>query len=323
MGRDLERGAFASSFMWAVVAVLALSGCRSAGAVDEAQRGPYRVASVEVEAVDSEQMVADWAPVTEVVERWFEKALRDSDRGVSRQEAGMAMRARVQHRARIDNRRDGARLIVVIEVELERTDVVESASAVRLVAKSEFRHPFALGQPSRPLLVPISHTLTRQAVDHAVAQLRDQAVVRQALGEELVERINDPRSAESARVLAIERLVRLAPDGASAALAVAAQDKDEEVAMAAARALFNVDRASSAQTIMKVAQRMSRDRDYERYLALLPLLGELDEPWVALYLETVAEAHRIRRVREQARALLEKSAVSTATGGGPQGSAPQ
>lgn len=93
--------------------------------------------------------------------------------------------------------------------------------------------------------------------------------------------------------------------------------------MAAARALYIIDRPASARALMNVAQRMSRDRDYERYLSLLPLLGELEEPWVALYLETVAEAHRIRRVREQARALLEKGEVNgSATGSGPQETSP-
>lgn len=314
MGRDLGGGALAGLLVWTLPVVLMVVGCKPGPQADGAQRGPYRVVEVEVQERARGDGV-DWAPASEALEGWLERAFRESDRGVSLDGDGLAMGARVNYVAQIENRRGGARLVVEVEVELERLQVGEGESDVVLVAKSEFRHPFALEQPSRPLLVPVSHSLARQAVDDAVGQLRDQALVRQALGEELVEKLNDSKTAESARVLAIERIVSVVPHGAVAALSAAADDPDVEVALAAARALFAIERQASARAVLKVAERMSRDRDYERYLSLLPMLGELDEPWVALYLETVAEGHRIRRVREQARALLEESALEAATGG--------
>ena len=122
--------------------------------------------------------------------------------------------------------------------------------------------------------------------------------------------IRQEEQARSARLLAIEQVVFAEEKSAEEALFDASQGEDLEVALAASRALYQLKSEQAGRALMGVAQRTSRDRHYEIYLEILPMLAELHEPWIHLYLETVAEAHRLRRVRESVRSLLEEPKAS-------------
>lgn len=278
-------------------------GCSETG--DESERGPYRVGEVEIVADDwAGPGDQDWGPISEHVGQWLEVALQDSERGLTRHGQGMEMRATVHHGIQVRENGGRAMLHVDVEILLERALIDEDSPMVVLSAQAQYRHPFALGRPSRGVLDPISRTLTRRAIDDVVGQLRDQAVVRQTMAEQLASRIGDADLSESARLLAIGLVAKANPGNAEEALAEATRDPHDAVAVAAAISLYEMKSDQAAYGLMNVAKRMSRDREYDTYLELLPLLGDLNVDWVNLYLETIAEAHRIGRVRDSVRSLL-------------------
>ncbi len=304
-----EAGAKGSPVLVAViVSLMVMMGCRGDPA-DAADVEPYQVVEIEISGTtDIEEQ--GWGPVPESLERWLASSLAGSNRGITAEKEGMEMRAVVEHGVHLIPRREGALLRVDMKMQLERMAVENGAPMVVLTASAEYRHPFALGQPTKGVLDPISRILARQAVDDLVGQLRDQAVVRQTLGPELARWVNCEETSNSARLLAIQRVVVTAPEdgpaAGEAALAEAARDVDDDVAEAAARALYELRAEGAAYGLMRVAQRLSRDQKYDRFMALLPLLGRLEVAWVEIYLETVARAHRIRRVRQAAGTALEQ-----------------
>lgn len=246
-----------------------------------------------------------WGPDKEVVTLWFEQALRSSDRGFKAQGEGLALRAQVDYRLLVIERPRGALLRIDVDVQLEPIFQGEGLSIPAITASVQHRHPFAVPIPSEALLAPLSQTLLRDGIDKVVLSLRDQAVVRLTLERNLGAAIRSEEHSTPARLIAIDRVVSAEILEAEDALLVATESSEPEIATAAARGLHRLKTPSSSKALLKVAQRMSRDRHYEHFEALLPLLATCQEPYIHLYLETVADAHRLRRIRDQARQLVE------------------
>ena len=290
---------------WMVVAVwmtcvVMVMGCDRENKKDPSQSDPYRITDIEINGAHERE---HWAPGDEHITRWFDAALYASDRGISRRQSGMNMQVTVHHRVRIEPLRRGARLVVDVDAEARRNSVSAEAPMVTLQATAQYRHLLARGRPSDKVLHALSRTLGRQAVDDVVTQLRLRARVRQSEANQLARWIADDDVDRATRRYAIRRALIYAPENLEPTLVDVAAGDDDEMVISAARALREIDSEHAAHAMMAVAQKLSRDEDYERFLEVLPLLGKLDAPWVSIYLETVAEAHRVPRVRSRASSL--------------------
>ena len=263
---------------------------------------PYRIGAMELNG-DGE--FHEWAPGDEHVSRWFDEALGDSDRGVSSSAEGMEMDLSVHHEVRLVELEHGARLEVDVEAQATRSVVSSSSPMVTLSAEANYQHPLARGRPSEQVLHALSRTMGHQAVGDVVEQLRLRARIRQSSSAEVAELIADKRADEEERLYAIEHVVQTKTKSAVPGLEQAVEDQNLDVSTAAARALYALEADSAAHGLMHVAQRLSRDKEYDRYLQLLPLLSQLDAPWVSIYLETVAKAHQAPRIRERVRSVMD------------------
>ncbi len=286
--------------MW-ILLVAALVGCDEKKSVDASQSNPYRITDIEI---NGEQERQSWAPGDEHITRWLDAALFASDRGLSRRKEGMNMRVVVHHQVRLEPLRRGARLVVDVDAEARRNSVSSEAPMVTLTASTQYRHLLARGRPTDQVLYALSRTLGRQAVEDVVTQLRLRARVRQTNPAHLSRWITDEEVHASSRRYAIRRALIYAPRNLEPALLEVVESNDEEMVVSAARALHELESERAAYVLMDVAQQLSRDEEYDRYLRVLPLVGQLDAPWVSIYLETVAEAHRVPRVRNRASSLV-------------------
>ena len=284
-----------------VIAAIGLSACDNDGGEDPIRSEPYRIGAVEVNG-DAER--EEWAFGDEHISRWTNAALEDSDRGISQKKEGMEMRVVIHHRVRLVDVGSGARLVIDVDARAQRSVVNSEDPMVTIRADAQYRHLLARGRPADGVLHALSRTLGRQAVDDVVHQLRLRARIRQSDTAELASWIEDDQIDDSVRRYAIRRALIYTPDGLEEALVNVTHDADDEVAPKAARALVEMESDDAPRAAMRVAQRLSRDEEYDRFLQMLPLLAELDEPWVEIYLETVAEAHSIRRVRSRARSVM-------------------
>lgn len=289
--------------VWIITVLVA--GCDGDETPDASQLEPYQIAAVEISDDNGEQQPRPaWSPGDTDVTRWVEAALHDSHRGISRRDDGMEMRVVFHHRIDLEQVRGGHRLVVGVDAQAERQVVDNDSPMVTLTGRAKYGHFFAENRDTQDLLNAMSRTLLRQAIDDVVDQLRLRARVRQLDASRLVDWIDNDELRASVRHYAIRRALIYTPDGLEDTLKKAVEQSDDEMAVYAARALFELDSDRAAHALMEVAQRLSRDKKYDEYMELLPLLGKVDAPWVAIYLKTVADAHRIPRVRRQASAVL-------------------
>ena len=283
----------------ALVAVCIL-GC-DREVVDASEVGPYAVAEVQV-INDVER--PGWAPGDDQMSTWFGEALGLSEKGLSAGPEGMAMRATLHHRVELRELPRGARLTVYVDLQAERSVISDEEPMVTLLARAERRHILARGMPSEEVLQGLSYALGRQAVDDAVLQLRLRAQIRQMEPAGLVAWVGDEELPDAVRRYAIRRAALHQPPGLEEALIEVAYQAPNQVAASAARALHAMESERATHLLMDVAQRASRDEEYDLYLGLLPLLADLDEGWVNIYLQTVARAHSVARVRVEAQAAI-------------------
>ena len=280
---------------------VALAACDDDDGLDPVESEPYKIASLQI---NGEGTSYPWAPGDQHLTNWLEDALHASHRGISRSQDGMEMNLTVHHRIELQELQRGARLVINIDAIAERGLVDSESPMVTVRARARFRHLLARGAPSESVLYALSRTMTQQAVDDVVQQLRLRARVRQMSPAELSRWIDDDEIDANVRRYAIRRALIYRPPHLEPTLVNVVDHGDDEVAPAAARALFELESDRAPHALMNVAQSLSRDGDYDRLLNLLPMLGELDEPWIALYLETVADAHGVARVRARARSVV-------------------
>jgi hypothetical protein len=279
------------------MAFLATTACSSESPVQH-----YSVVDVAIQT-SAEESVRSWLPEPEAAGRWLDRGLRSSERGLSATEGPVKLRATLNYTAYVLPRPQGTTLRVDVDLQLE-ADVDNHGEVLLLVASRQQRHALASHRPKEDLLVPLSRTLLHQAISEVLEELRDQAEVHLSPGDELTAWITNEGIAPSARRLAMLRASGAIDANSEAALLVASAHEDHQIALTAAQALFEAGSARAPHVLMRIAQQLSRDRLYDEYLEVLPLLHSLDEPWIALYLETVAEAHRMPRVRKLARDLI-------------------
>ncbi|TXD34187.1 hypothetical protein FRC98_19335 [Lujinxingia vulgaris] len=287
------------------------AGCSRGAQAEEAQGGPYRVVAMQVMEEGGEVGgvgVQGWAPEPVRVQEWWERALRESDEGLSPQGGGEGLKGRLMYRVKLNQALEGSVLVVRVEGRLEQEAVRGDGKAVSMRAQHVVRHPLVSDRPPEALLGALGRTLLRQGVDEVMEGLRAQAMVYQAAGGELGRWCADEEALASARLLAVQRVVEGAVEEAEEALIEAAGGRDEEVAFAAAQALWEMESSGAARALTELAERMSREQRYDDLIGLLPKLGTLSTPWVAVYLETLADAHHVSRVREHARRVLEMKA---------------
>ncbi|WP_199589760.1 hypothetical protein [Lujinxingia litoralis] len=282
-------------------------GCSTKAQAEEAQSGPYWVQSVQVlEEVSGEvAQRPGWVPEAQRVEEWWLRALRESEQGLSGQGGVKGLKSQVRYQVRLAQALEGSVLVVRVEGQAEPAVSREREEAVSMRAQHVVRHPLVSDRPPEALLGALGRTLLRRGVEEVMAGLRAQARVYQASAGELGKWCADDGAEASARLLAVQRVVAGAVMQAEEALAEAARGSDEEVAFAAAEALWELESRGAARALTELAERMSREQRYDDLIGLLPRLATLSTPWVAVYLETLAEAHDVARVREQARQALE------------------
>lgn len=284
------------------------AGCSRGAQAEEAPGGPYRVVAMQVmeEGEDVGRVGSQgWAPEPGRVQEWWERALVASDEGLSRAGGSEGVKGRLVYRVTLNQALEGSVMVVRVEGHLGSEVVGGDGEMVSMRAKHVVRHPLVSDRPPEALLGALGRTLLRQGVEEVVEGLRAQALVYQARGGELGRWCADEEAEASARLLAVQRVVEGAVEEAEDALIQAAGGGDEEVAFAAAQALWEMESEGAARALTELAERMSREQRYDDLVGLLPKLGTLSTPWVAVYLETLAEAHHVSRVREQARRALE------------------
>ncbi len=296
MGRATIKG-----LVMAIAALFVIVGCDRNEECELHLSNPYKIGELELNGVDEMQ---PWAPEDADVLRWVERALDDSHRGISRSEGGMEMRATLSRRVQLEQFADRSRLIVGLEAQVERVIVPSGAPMVFLTADVEYRHTMAERAPSEEVLRALTRTLERRAVGDVVNKLRLRARIRQSGPAELSSWVTDSSIPATERIYAMRRAQHQGSTQIEKALSEAAADEDVHVAVAAARTLLEMESARAAHQLMAVAQRMSRDREYDHYLELLAMLGRLDDAWISIYLETVADAHRFQGARARARELV-------------------
>ncbi len=285
-----------------VMGILAsmLGGCEDSEEEPGLEDGPYVVVSVELqESEDAER----WVPGEEDARRWFQEVLRKSERGLAEEGSGLPVRVILEKELRL--REMGSKKQLVMEF---RAQVVESQLSgvvpeLELTTEAEYVHALKEERPDDEVLEAMSNSLGRKAAQESMDVLRLLAVVRQGEPWELVRWSRTSTFGEEKRLLAIQELARREVAGAVPVLKTATKAESAAVAVEAAEALYALKRNDAAHLVMDVAQRMSRDEYYDEYLRLLSTVGKLDEPWVSIYLETVAQAHTNYRARQKARTL--------------------
>ena len=289
-----------SRWIAAVMIGLVWMGCDRDGEEPGVHQGPYSVVDIHLEQAEG----ADgWAPGDERVHRWFQEVLEESKRGMANGGEGFPVEARLRHGVRIDELDGATQLIVELDVAITEVGAAGGAPVLSMSTEAEFFHPLSEDHPDDDVLQAVSATLGRQAVEETVDQLRNLAEIKQGESWELVRWSRTSGFGKERRLLAIQELAHRDVEGAEATLKRATESESPKVAVEAALAMYKLDRDQAAHPLMDVAQRMSRDEEYEHYLRLLPVVGKLDEPWVSIYLETVAQAHTDYRVRQKARSL--------------------
>ncbi len=288
-----------------IVLCAALWSC----AADEEEPPGFTVGEVEVRG-SGERAERGWLPQEETVEGWVRRGLGESERGLRQGEEGQEeLRGTVRYTAYILSRPKGSTLRVDVDVQLEG-DVWDGQTVALMVSRQK-RQALSQRRPDDELLRPMSRALVRQAVEEAVEEARDQAEVEVATPEELRNWILGDGST-SARKRAIRRARWVDDDQTLGAVVAVARHGEDELSVAAARVLLERGSPEAGRALMRIAKQLSRDRKYDEYLEVLPLLNGLDEAWIDLYLQTVAEAHRAPRVRKRAQELV--------AGRGPVGS---
>lgn len=286
--------------------VAASAGCDGddTTAVDQHRVEPYQIAAVDIDIGGDDE---EWTPANEEVQQWFDDAVDDSHRGLSRRQAGMGMHATVYHRTRLQPMAGGARIAVDVDAHLHRSLLATGDSMINLRATATAQEELSGRHPSHHRLRRIAHDLGKEAQAEVVDRLRLRARLEQYGDDRLAAWIGDDRLGNAQRQIAIEWAIDedvAVDDALRGALVKSADGDDDDLVWAACRALVALDVDGAERIVMERAQRYSRDKKYDRFLDYLPLLGRLDAAWISIYLETVAEAHAAPQVRDEARSIV-------------------
>lgn len=265
----------------------------------------YQIVDIDVDVDGDDDR---WLPDQRRVQMWFTSAVGDNQGLVSTNNDGEPMRATLTQRMRHHNDGVSTRLVVAVEAELSRVAVSDNDTAITLQARSSADKVLAAAEPADRQLHQTGRALTVEAVETAAEKLELRARLRHWGNRQLLEWIGDDTTDTRRRMVAIDWLIdgqvgiddrRLRP-----VLADATATDDDDVAVTAARAMVHLDLDNAAHVLMDRAQSASRHGDYDRYLRLVPLLDELDEEWISIYLHTVADAHAQPRVRSEVRSVV-------------------
>lgn len=308
MGGAMRGGiAWMASFLMmlaAVVIVATIGHCDDETETDS-DSDHFQIVAIDVDTVGDD----DWIPDGDRIELWFSTAL-NGDELLSTQRDGTPMRARLNHQVRRHDGSEATRLVVDVDVRLDRI-VTSSNDQTEEIRASATTDRLVMGSdPSPTSLLHLSRRLGIEAIAAATEKLGLRARIATQGEEVLLDWIGDTEDKEPTnRLLAIDWAVdtALADDTRlETVLAETTGDEDADVAVAAGKALLDIEADRAAHLLLERTQQASRDQDYDLHIRLLPLLGKLDEKWISIYLQTVAEAHDERRVRNVARSVVDE-----------------
>lgn len=307
MAGDLEHHGIRRLTAWLLVVITGVAtACddHEEERADEQIPEVLRVADVEVETSGEDEQ---WSPDAERVDDWFNRALQESDLGLSADEGDVEMKVHLHHRTHLQEASEDQRMAVHVDARAVRRVVGNGEPMISLEAEATEASLIGEQHPSVLRLHHENEQVGREAVGRAVDKLRLRARLEGGGTERLLAWIEDETADTDKRVIAIDWAVDRQLEGAVVrpALVEALQADDPEIVGRACRALVELEVEGAAHLVVDRAQQLSRQDQYEAYLEVVPVLGELDERWISIYLQTVARAHDDPRVRQKARSTLD------------------
>ena len=286
----------------AAAMILMGSGCDD----DEPHSEGYRIVDIEVDADDGDD---PWMPAEKRVQMWFASAVGDDNGLVSTRTDGRDVTAELTHRVRRHSDGNATRLVVDVNVRLRPAINSDDNQPASLHADTMLDEVISDANPDNGQLSRTARQLSVRSVEKAAEQLELRARLDRGEDRQIVDWIAD----ESADPLRRKQAMQWVADATVTVdnfrvqpkLVEATEDEHHGVAITAGRTLVAIDADDAAHLVMDRAQEASRSGDYDRFLQWTPLLDELDEQWISIYLQTVADAHDEPRVRQKVRHLID------------------
>lgn len=143
--------------------------------------------------------------------------------------------------------------------------------------------------------------VVNEAVGRFVARISAQARVAHASDADIPEMLDDP----AGRLVALQEIRDRRLRNATPKIRTLLNDQDARVRVAAAAALVAFEDRESYSHVVALAEEFSRDKN-PQLLPLIYILADIPTEEAKIYLQTLADAHEVKAVRDVATEALQK-----------------